>query len=583
MGSALRQLGQRLWAAGAQHEPFLILVLLTLGFRLPAFALWRAQGYIGDANDYNFYYEFARYSQYGWYPYLHFWMEYPPLFPWLAVGVFRVSLLLPTWQSDPFIWFRLLLGLTLLPFDLGNLALIYALARRLYDPHRAVQCGYLYALLFFPFYTLVSWFDTLPLFFLLAALWLLLRERPAASAAVAGLGFMIKVFPVLILPVLLRRCRPWREWARVLAAFALPVGLIGLPFLLLAPAYTLAAIQALLTRSPWETVWALAEGYYSFGWVPPLSERFDPQSATRPAYLSHLPWGLWALLGGLGYLGLWRGWSTVHRPRAVVLFTALTLHLALVLAKGYSPQFLVYLLPFLVLLFPTLRGVVYALLLTTVNLVEYPVYHFLFPDQPWLLAVVVIVRTAVLLILAAEYGLELFAERAAPRWTGRFRQATVTVTTLLVLVSSLGGLQAASAEWQERAYAGSPHRDLVTVIRTHSESRPAVLFTDEGLYREFYPLLHDTARLVLLPLDRTGALGTVQQVLREHTVVWTVGRDPQPLAPDLAALLQAWARPGGRVGSQALTAIRWYPLAAGATADGVPVIAPGGGGPSFLK
>ena len=62
----------------------------------------------------------------------------------------------------------------------------------------------LYALLFVPVYTLVGWFEPMPLFFLLLGLELLLVRAEwgwVASAVVVGLGFLTKLTPAVLVPV----------------------------------------------------------------------------------------------------------------------------------------------------------------------------------------------------------------------------------------------------------------------------------------------------------------------------------------------------------------------------------------------
>src|SRR5690606_23393955 len=60
---------------------------------------------------------------------------------------------------------------------------------------------------FVPAYTLLGWFESMPLFFLLLGLWLILVPRPwgwAGSAAAAALGFLTKLTPIILLPVAVR-------------------------------------------------------------------------------------------------------------------------------------------------------------------------------------------------------------------------------------------------------------------------------------------------------------------------------------------------------------------------------------------
>ena len=73
------------------------LIILAVGFRLPPLFLLRYGGSIPDWSDFRYYHELAGLSAQGYFPGIHFWVEYPPLFPWLAVAAYQLSLLIPGW------------------------------------------------------------------------------------------------------------------------------------------------------------------------------------------------------------------------------------------------------------------------------------------------------------------------------------------------------------------------------------------------------------------------------------------------------------------------------------------------------
>ena len=89
---------------------------------------------------------------------------------------------------------------------------------------------------------------------------------------------------------------------------------------------------------------------------------------------TRLPWTFITIGFVLFYLALYTRTVDWSDGRRAVAFTALTQNLLTLYLKGYSPQFLVMLLPFVLLLIPGWRGIAYALLLSVVNLVEYPIY-----------------------------------------------------------------------------------------------------------------------------------------------------------------------------------------------------------------
>jgi len=92
------------------------LIVLAIGFRLTALFLVRYGSASPDWSDFVYYHQVASLSAQGYYPDIQFWVEYPPLFPWLAVGAYQLSLLLPVWIQPDF-WFELTLSLVLAVAD----------------------------------------------------------------------------------------------------------------------------------------------------------------------------------------------------------------------------------------------------------------------------------------------------------------------------------------------------------------------------------------------------------------------------------------------------------------------------------
>ncbi len=500
---------RRIQEAYNRHRDFFLLLILFVTFHLLALLLLRPGGYIADYSDYNTsYLPFARWSDQGLYPFIHYWLEWPPLFPWLVVGVYRLSLLFPPW-TDPRLWYNTLLGMALLPFEVGNLVLVYLLARELYEKDKAIKCAWIYALLFTPLYIWSGWFDPLPLFFLLLGLYLILKGRGAAAGAALGVGFMVKVAPAVILAVGLKALSPWRRKAAMLLAFGVIVLLIALPFLIMAPQYLLASFRIMMERPPWETVWAIWEGNYSYGIV--AGDRFDPQAHLN-APPSALPWPLITLAFGLLYLWLFS--RPLDRDKGRLLaFAGLTVNLFTLYSKGYSPQFLVQLIPFIVLLLPNLRGVVYILLLDLLNFLEGWVYFIILPQERWLLVATVAARSLLLLLLCGEYlivalGLTFRGVEALRR------RASVALVVAFLLGGMVGGYRLAVAYGTSR-YAQEEYRPVVEFLRRTVEPGEAVfLLPDHSLYRRLYPYLR--GEMALYVIDER----TLPQMLEDYQDIW---------------------------------------------------------------
>ena len=193
-----------------RHSDFILLLILFTVFRALALAAYRPGGLVLDFSDFYWYREYAKLIHQGYYPYYNLWSAYPPLFPVVMAAVFQISTLLPPWEFAN-LWFTLLLGGFLLLFEIGNFILIYLLALKLYTtsndaenntaPSSALRPCWIYAALFVPVYTLTGHFESFPIFFFLLSLYLLLQNRPYLSAFFTGVGFMIKLIPLLLLPI----------------------------------------------------------------------------------------------------------------------------------------------------------------------------------------------------------------------------------------------------------------------------------------------------------------------------------------------------------------------------------------------
>ncbi|MBW7885887.1 MAG: hypothetical protein H3C34_25305, partial [Caldilineaceae bacterium] len=342
-----------------RHYWYLVSLVLFVTFRLLALILLRPGGFIADNSDYEFYYAWGFTIPMGYTPFVDMWAVYPPLFPALMLPLFELSSRIPPWV-EPRLFFHLLFGLELLAFEIGNYLLIYRLALRLEQPGPAaagtgpagvsapgaLRSALFYALLFVPAYTLLGWFEAMPTFFLLLGLDLLLSTRNggwAASAIAAALGFLTKLTPVILVPVAVRwlgarlnLAAARREWFRrrvpgnllrpaiYVLLFVGTVIAVGLPLAHFNPELALSSLRINAIRPPWQSVWALWDGYYGFGLVP-IDVRNLKGFAAGDQWETRLPWPLITLVFSLLYLWLYTrryDWSKIRTP---IAFTGVSL------------------------------------------------------------------------------------------------------------------------------------------------------------------------------------------------------------------------------------------------------------------
>lgn len=469
-------------AGGRLPGDFWLIVVLAAALRLPLLL-------ITEGFDYWFYRGLGELSDLGFYPFRDYWVEYPPVFPWLAVGAYRLTLLFPpTLFKDFAASYHLVLGLPLVLADVATVALVGAIALRLAPRGEALRRMALYATLVWPIIVAVGWYDSLPCFLLLLGVWLLLRGQGAAAGAVTGLGFMTKVFPAILAPVGLKFLPQRRERLALLGGAAVVTLLIAAPFLALSPTYFLASYRVVFARSSWETVWALLDGYTSYGKVAPLGVRFDPTTAEYIAFRSRLPTLPIAAGFALLYAILWFR-PAARTPRNLVLFSAISTVGFLLYSKGYSPQFIIYVLPFVAILLPWRRAIGYALALSAFNLLEWPLYHEWFGAVPWLLALAVIGRTVLWIGLIWEWLADLWGWERRPAAIRLERRAVVAVALAAALIAAPATV-VAWRDWTAASYDAHPLRPAFDFVRRYDPApveAAGFVFADSALYQQFYP------------------------------------------------------------------------------------------------
>jgi hypothetical protein len=513
------------------HQEFILLLVLFVVFRWLAVVAYRPGGLVLDFSDFYFYRVFAQLTRAGYYPYVNLWTAYPPIYPYLMIALYKISALLPPWTFEN-LWFTLLLGSTLLVFETGNLVLIYATAGLFYPRQTALRCGWFYAMLFVPVYTLTGWFEGFPLFFFLLALHLLLRRRLLLSGFVSGVGFMIKLLPLVLLPLGVRLCgfdlahlrATWgkaRRAALYAGIFLATILAIALPFYLLNPQLILASPSMAFARASWETVWALLEGEYGYGIIA-ADMRDLTHIGVSPAP-SRLPWLPISAVFAALYLWLYTRPFDWQRPRNVFAFAGLSMNLFMLYSKGYSPQFLVWLLPFLVILLPNLRGAFYALLLSLANVVEANFYFIMFPDQHWLLFVTVTLRAVLLAVSGLEYVLILL-----PAWeTGPVQRARRWliggVAAAVLAVAVFGTPRLLSAYFASRLEQ-SPYRQAIETLQREAAPGAALILQDQVTYDWLYPYLRQQATFYLIE-DYAMPGETVEGRMAAKVEGWAAAHD----------------------------------------------------------
>ena len=221
-------------------------------------------------------------------------------------------------------------------------------------------------------------YDAWPAFLTVAALALLVASSPVAAFAVLALAFAAKVYPVVLLPPAL--VHVWRTRGRVvtarsLAAFAAVAAIVIAPFLALAPhglaeSFRAQAGRGLQEESLGGSLLAVADrlGWYTATLVHRTGHAISYDLAgplpRALAVASSVSQALAVLVVAWVYA---RGRD---EPRRLVIACAAAVAGFLAFTRFFSPQYMVWLVPFVALLGPA------AWLVTAVALVLAQVWFF---------------------------------------------------------------------------------------------------------------------------------------------------------------------------------------------------------------
>ena len=346
-----------------------LLLVLFVGFRVALLLAYEPlivneiERGLTAQGDYAYYHALAQLTGRGLLPFRDWWSEFPPVWSFVITGVYAVQ---PAYGA-----FATLIGLLLLLADAGNLLLIRRIGGRLHGAGVGMALAWVYALLAAPL-VFVWWnFEVLVAFLLLLGLWWLLEGRVIRSGAAVALGALTKFTPALLLGAAWRFCPRGTALRHTAVAFGL-FALAYLPLLAQNAAMTLPSLTAQFGKASYQTVWALIDGNYTTGNFGSLQSHLDPAQAGElqgnPARVpGWLRLGSALLVGALVFART-RRFDDV----GLVAFAAVTLAIFFLQAQGWSPQWLVQIIPLILLVFPNRTGVMVLVMLTLVTFAEYP-------------------------------------------------------------------------------------------------------------------------------------------------------------------------------------------------------------------
>jgi len=379
------------------------IVTLFVILRVTILLLYTPQGLLNAYTDYQHYYRVAQLSDQGYHLFINAWSEHPPLQAYTSQAVYSFvrsfmpagDLASPTYQV-----FARLLSAIMLIFETGVLVLIHRLATRTWDMERANWLAWVYTALSVPlFYWNASQTSNFVFFTLLAVYWFIANKR-AASAVSLALGMLIKFTPVFLIGSVARFLWPApKPIARYVLIVAIVFALAFVPFLALGgTAWTVASLASNFVRASWSTPWALIDGNWGVGDVGAVATRTQLELAYR-VYGNPpvIPGVLGIIVFGLIFLWLFRRPIDQRDPRHFIWFTTLTLLLFHLWSKGWSPQWAMLIIPFILLSFPNQRGLALVLIFTLLLFIEWPLADVI--KWPPIIATAIIGRTTFFIVM----------------------------------------------------------------------------------------------------------------------------------------------------------------------------------------
>lgn len=388
-----------------------VLLLLFVSFRVMMIMVYQplitddVERGVGAQGDRLYHFQLSALTDEGDYPFDDWWTEFPPVWSFLTVGVYQLqgdNVTYENWSSA--------LDIIVLAFDVGILLLIRAIGTQLYGKNTGMTLAWVYALCAAPMVFAFWNFETIVAFFLLLGVWLLIRKKHNQSAIAVALGALTKFTPALIFGALLR-FRDSKVSARYIAIAVGGFALVYLPLFAQNAEMTAPSLTAQFNKASYQTVWAMIDDNYTTGNFGTVESHYDPESADElygePAVIPSFV--RLAIAGAIGLFVFFR--TKRFDDRGIVAFVGITLLIFFLQAQGWSPQWLVQIIPLILLVFPTRNGVLTVIVLSMAVFFEYPVLFVRTGDTDGVITGIlqapfiatILVRTAILVAVCVAF------------------------------------------------------------------------------------------------------------------------------------------------------------------------------------
>ena len=297
-------------------------------------------------------------------PFWDIWVEFPPLFPFLSRGIYS----LVGGREHAYIYLGVLFFSLI---QAGSVYLFQRIAEEIWGRDGGLQRTIVYALFIVGLFYGWAYFDCLAVFLTLLGLYFVIQSKQISAGVVLGLGGLVKWFPLLILPAVWKWMGGKKAIRVVISALLVIIMIWGVLYIV-SPSLTTASLISQGAKGSWESIWAILDGNLQTGNFNPAANRLDPATASLPAgNPSVVPsWLTLLIFAGVGLFLFWK--AKIHTVTQLTAFCGLTLVLFFLWSPGYSPQWVLFLLPLVLLSFENSRSLLVGLVIVLINLLEWP-------------------------------------------------------------------------------------------------------------------------------------------------------------------------------------------------------------------
>jgi len=246
----------------------------------------------------------------------------------------------------------------------ATLYALYLILKSQVGEKRGLRLALYYAVM--PFVIIAVFYsnDVLSLLPAALAIYMMVKKRPLLCGLLLGLATLDKGFPILLIIPGLIAFTSAKDRLKLVIATLLILVFVSLPFMLINPFTYASTFTHVSSRGPWETVWAFIDGYFSHGGLThPYFDKFFyhynllkiyPASPYDQAIYEWRFGFMPDLLTALQILVIVLiSLTYMRRKKEYVALCGLLYISYMLFFKGYSPQFSVSTLFFVLLAAPS--------------------------------------------------------------------------------------------------------------------------------------------------------------------------------------------------------------------------------------